>query len=273
VNSEHHALLESGGATRKEPGSWHVVVPGSWRSWSGPLGGLLNAIAVGAAADLVPDNTTPQATHTQFVRAFSDAPITIAASVERSGRSAQFVSVRGVQDTETVFTTSVVFGRRTSRLTTQRITAPAVRSPHQCPEIEFPADLVPFARRFEFRQASGAYPMSGAAEAELGAWLRLRDGTPVDTVAAVLMLDAMPPGLYPALTAPAVIASAELAVHLHADLAAHPVDDYVLAVARNVSSHDGWCVDEADLWARDGALLAQSRQLRRVLPLPGSPPR
>ncbi|QWF85120.1 acyl-CoA thioesterase [Amycolatopsis sp. CA-230715] len=262
-----HPLLQSSGATRVEPGQWVVTVPRSWGSWSGPLGGLLNAIAARAATDLTSPGTAPMATHTQFVRKFSDAPVSFTATVERAGGTTQFVTVRGTQDEQTVLITSVVCGRRAGRPVVQRVAAPVVPPPEECQEIGFPPELVPFGQRFEIRQASGAYPMSGAARAEMGAWLRLRPEVPTDALIAIVMMDAMPPGLYPTLTEPAAIVSAELSVHLHRDLIAYPVDGFALAVQRTVTDGDGWCVDEADLWDRDGGLIAQSRQQRRILAL------
>lgn len=265
--SEPHPLLRSSDATRVEPGRWVVTVPRSWGSWSGPLGGLLNAIAARAAADLTSAGATPMATHTQFVRKVSGAPVSFAATVERAGGTTEFVTVRGTQDDQTVLISSVVCGRRTGGPLVQRVSAPVVPPPEECQEIQFPPELVPFGQRFEIRQASGAYPMSGVARAEMGAWLRLRPEAPTDALIAIVMMDAMPPGLYPTLTEPAAIVSAELSVHLHRDLAEHPVAGFVLAVQRTVTDGDGWCVDEAELWDRDGALLAQSRQQRRILAL------
>jgi acyl-CoA thioesterase len=57
-------------------------------------------------------------------------------------------------------------------------------------------------------------------------------------------------------------------VHFHVDLESEPIDDWVFAIQRNVSCSDGWCVDETELWSRDGRLLVQGRQLRRVLGAP-----
>lgn len=268
MTSDSHPLLDSSGATRLEPGRWLVEVPRSWGSWSGPLGGLLNAFAVQAAADVTGEASAPMTTHVQFLRKFSDAPILFVATVERASASAEFVTVRGTQDEQTVLVGSVVCGHREGGgPVKQRVAAPLVKVPEECQEIGFPAQLVPFGQWFEIRHASGAFPMSGAPEAEMGAWLRLRPAVPVDPLIAVVMLDAMPPGLYPTLTEPAAIVSVELSMHLHRDLVAEPVDDYVLAVQRTVMNGGGWCVDEAELWDRDGGLLAQSRQQRRILEL------
>lgn len=262
-----HALLESSGATQKNPGEWTVHVPRTWWSWSGPLGGLLNALAAQAGSDLVDAAVVPQATHAQFLRNPDDAPISIVATVERATRSAAFVTARGTQGEEPVFLSTMVFAQRQEGAGQQRITAPEVPAPEECPEVQFPPEFVPFGQQFEIRPASGAYPITGSDTAEMGAWLRLRPAAPADSLVALVAMDAMPPGLYPTLSEPAPIVSAELSIHLHDDLERRSIDDYVLAVQRNVTSGNGWCVDEATLWDRAGALLAQSRQLRRILKL------
>ncbi|CAM4046409.1 thioesterase family protein [Nocardia ninae] len=262
---EKHALLESSGAIRKSPGEWVVHVPRTWWSWSGPLGGLLNALAAQAGADLVDAAAVPQATHTQFLRNPWDAPISLIATVERAGRTAEFVTVRGTQGEDTIFISTIVFAHRTGAAGQQRITAPSVPAPEDCPEIHFPPELVPFGQQFELRQACGAFPMTGSSTAEMGAWLRMRPEVAADSLVAIVAMDAMPPGLYPTLSEPLAIVSTELSIHLHGDLVRNPIDDFVLAVQRNITSGDGWCVDEASLWDRAGGLVASSRQLRRIL--------
>jgi hypothetical protein len=57
----------------------------------------------------------------------------------------------------------------------------------------------------------------------------------------------------------------QLTVHFHTDLRADPIPAAVLAVQRNVTTGGGWSVDEGELWSSAGRLLAQTRQLRRVL--------
>ncbi|MCI2416131.1 thioesterase family protein [Saccharopolyspora sp. K220] len=256
--------MKSSGAVREGPGRWEVEVPRSWWAWLGPQGGLLNALAARAAADLV--DGAPRATHAQFLRSPSEAPISFVATLERAGRTSQFVTVRGIQDGMPVLLASFVFARSIDGAPVeQRVEAPAVPRPEDSLEIEFPPELVPFGQQFVIRYGSGGIPMSGSAESEMAYWFRLQPAVPVDALVAIVLTDVMPPGIYPLLTEAAPIVSAELSVHLHVDLATRPVDDDVLVVQRNVTNGQGWCVDEADLWDRNGVLLAQSRQLRRVL--------
>lgn len=260
-----HPLVRSSCADREKPGRWTVRVPRSWFAWAGPLGGLLNALTVQAAADLVDPDRVPRASNLQFLRTATDAPMTLQATVDRTGRVSDFCSVRGEQAGELVFLASVVYGRPAEGPSVQLVSAPVVPPASTCQEIVFPPDLVPFGQQFEIRHAAGGLPMTGSKQATMSAWLR-RPGEPTDTLVAVVMMDAMPPGLYPTLTAPTAIVSAELSVHLHVDLDTHPVNEPVLAVQRTVASREGWCVDEGELWNPGGDLLAQSRQLRRILP-------
>lgn len=266
MNDESHPLVKSSGAVREGPGRWEVEVPRSWWAWLGPQGGLLGALAARAAADLVDDDLPPRATHAQFLRSPADGPISFAATLERAGRSSHFVTVRATQDGTPVLLASSVFARSTDGPPSQRrVTAPEVPAPQDSLEIEFPAELVPFGRHFVIRYGSGGIPMAGSAESEMAYWFRLRPDVPADSLVAIVLTDVMPPGIYPLVTEPVPVVSAELSVHLHADLTTEPVDDDVLVVQRNVSSGHGWCVDEADLWDSAGTLLAQSRQLRRIL--------
>jgi len=96
-------------------------------------------------------------------------------------------------------------------------------------------------------------------------WLRLDPPIPVDAAVSVIVVDALPPGIYPLLTAPVPIPTVQLSVHLHADLGAEPVEGFVLVVQRNVSTRAGVSIDETDVWDASGKLLVQARQLRRIL--------
>lgn len=51
---------------------------------------------------------------------------------------------------------------------------------------------------------------------------------------------------------------------MHGDLAGLDAAP-VLVRAANVSTCDGWSVDDTDIWDRYGVLLATARQTRRVL--------
>jgi acyl-CoA thioesterase len=110
-------------------------------------------------------------------------------------------------------------------------------------------------------------PLTGADEAQLTAWFRIVEPTPVDAAQAVMLLDAMAPAVYAKLRVPVAVPTLDFTVHLHAALDAEPVPagGWVLGRQRAVAAADGWEVDDGTLWDENGRLLATARQLRRVL--------
>jgi acyl-CoA thioesterase len=73
-----------------------------------------------------------------------------------------------------------------------------------------------------------------------------------------------PPALYGALEVPVPVPTADLYVHF-AGGASASTDPWALVRIGTSSAGDGWCVDDSEVWDRDGRLLASARQTRLVL--------
>jgi len=93
-------------------------------------------------------------------------------------------------------------------------------------------------------------------------WIRLLDEPDALTPAeqAVILLDALPPGLFAVRTTPVLIPTAEFTVHLA------PFDPSPWYRLRHHTTWatDDLCVDETELFTITGELAAQARQLRRI---------
>jgi acyl-CoA thioesterase len=102
-------------------------------------------------------------------------------------------------------------------------------------------------------------------EAELTAWIRLKEPAfePVET--ALILLDAMPPAFYAAATEPVVAPTADLAAHLTDGLAVADFEDWALIETTTEQASAGWALDSIQLWSQAGVLLAAARQTRRIL--------
>ena len=72
----------------------------------------------------------------------------------------------------------------------------------------------------------------------------------------------MPPALYGATAVPVAVPTVELSVSFTEAPAA---SGWVLLRISTRTAAGGWCVDDSEVWDRDGRLLAQGRQTRRVL--------
>jgi acyl-CoA thioesterase len=141
-----------------------------------------------------------------------------------------------------------------------------VLGPDDCPPLALPRGLAEFARQLEIRRATAARPLAGGGRAELVAWMRFRDGRPLDAEAATVLTDALPPALFATWTTPRPVPSAELTVHFGAALDDAPGAGWALVRIRAEHAGSGWAVDDAAVWSQAGRLLALGRQSRRILP-------
>ena len=257
-------LLQQIRGHRVDEGHWTAQIDRDWWSWAGPHGGLLTALNLHAAMDTAP-GMAPRALSVRFHGPSDDSLLDVHSSEERPGASTAIVTTETRQGGRTVLSmlTTMTAGR--SGPSVQHAQPPIAAPPEQCEPLELPVEFVPFGQHVEIRPVGGALPLSGSDVAEMRAWLRLKPSIPFTAPVAAVLVDALAPGIFPRLTEPVAVPTVELSVHFHADLEAEPIDDYVLAIQRNVSCSDGWCIDETELWSPDGRLLVQGRQLRRIL--------
>jgi acyl-CoA thioesterase len=105
----------------------------------------------------------------------------------------------------------------------------------------------------------GDPPFSSSDHGEAGGWLGLRQERPLDAPAIALLADAWFPAPWPLLSDLAPAPTIDLTVHFRAPL---PVaDTLLLGRFRSRVVRDGFFDEDGELWAPDGTLVAQSRQL------------
>lgn len=239
----------------------------SWWSWAGPHGGLLAAVALRAGRSLAGPGRTPRALSVQLLRTVEDGEVRPEAHLVREGGASSTVSsvLRG-SDGGVVLQAVLTSGRARGGGEPYAVVGmPQVPSPQDCAPLALPVELVPYGQHFEHRPAAGALPFSGGDRAELVAWVRLRADDPLDTAALTVLVDAMPPALYGVVREPVVVPTVELTVAYASGLDEAPRRGWVLVRIATRTAADGWCVDDSEVWAPDGVLLAQARQTRRVL--------
>jgi acyl-CoA thioesterase len=109
----------------------------------------------------------------------------------------------------------------------------------------------------------GNPPFSSSDRGETGGWLGLREERPVDALAIAVLADAWFPAPWPRLRALAPAPTIDLTIHFRAPL---PLSDtLLLGHFTNRLVRDGFFDEDGELWAPDGTLIAQSRQLGLLL--------
>jgi acyl-CoA thioesterase len=250
-----------------------------WRAGRGPHGGYLAAILLRALIESVADETrSPRSLTIHYARAPKPGPVQIVTTIERQGRSLSTLSARMHQGEELI---ALVLGAFSVPWGGPEI------SQVQMPNVE-PADpsregvkLIEhggpeFARHLILQpRIEGALFAQGEQPMEVRAWMGLAEPRPIDALSLAFFADALIPAPYMRLPEPAAVPTVDLTVHFQehmpreADAASSPQGDpreLCLARTRTELIHDGFFVEDGAIWASDGTLLAQSRQLAIVIP-------
>ncbi len=232
-----------------------------WNIVDGPNGGYVAAIIARAIGCEIADPTrTLRSLTVHFLARPRFETATIDVTIERTGRSVSSASATMRQGDRLLCTALAAF-------------SVPLESPHSW-AMGLPAEanragnddrpeLPPAADNWMTDLQYDAPFFSGRGTARVAGWIRTLDPRPLDTIALVAISDALPPAPFPRVDAPMMVPTIDLTVHIRADLP-HPTmtaDDSVFA--EFVTNHlaGGFNDEDGFVWAPDGTLLAQSRQL------------
>jgi acyl-CoA thioesterase len=245
-------------------GRYEGEIRGGWWTPRGPLGGYVMALMLRGLEEAVADRARmPRSCTMHFLRPPKPGPIAVEATVERAGRTLTSVSGRMVQEGKLMGLALGAFSTAWEGPLLAGAPIPDVDPPQDrmtsgrrgIPDIVPP----PFIERVVFQHRFGAPLFSGADEGEVGGWLGLREERPIDAAAVALLADAWFPAPWPRLRALAPAPTIDLTIHFRAPL---PIaDGLLLGRFRSSLTRDGFFDEDGELWAPDGTLVAQSRQL------------
>ena len=248
-------------------GAWRGAIAPGWETPRGPLGGYVMAILMRGLELAVADpERAVRSVSVHFLRPPTDGPVSVSARVERAGRSLSTVSGRLEQEGDLI---AIAIGAYSKSWESPRLSEVAM------PEVEPPPadardapvgpldETPPFMDRIVFVSRFGDPPFSGSTRGEVGGWIGLRERRPLDAPAIALLADAWFPAPWPRLSELAPAPTIDLSVHFRAPL---PLDDsLLLGRFTNRLVRDGFFDEDGELWAPDGTLVAQSRQLGLLL--------
>jgi acyl-CoA thioesterase len=270
-------------------------VSADWRAGRGPHGGYLAAMLLRALTETVADpERAPRSLTIHYARAPAPEPVTIHTVVERAGRSLSTLSARMEQDGKLIALALSAFSVPWRAQEIVEPTMPTVEpaEPRSDPPRPPHPLAPPFTHQMEFQPRLGTAPFTGAdAPMEIGGWLALVEPRPLDALALAFFSDALFSPPFIRLRERATTPTIDLTIHfreplprtagsaLHAaDLergaadpearAADPDSDgRCFARFHSTLVHQGFFEEDGVIWAADGTVLAQSRQLAIVLAL------
>jgi len=237
------------------------AISADWSAPLGPNGGYVAAIVVRAFEPLFPGRHIRSLT-CHYLRRPAIAPIELRTEVVREGRRMATARLSGFQDDKEVLTAIAAFSSPGLDVVAEwSPRLPAVEPPNG-KWVPAPDGAPTLFRQMHLQPRIGDPPFSGKpAEAPTaGGWIELADPPDqIDAAVVALYTDIWwPPSLSP-LTTPAGAPTIDLTIHFRADL---PLPaDYALVTFETRLSAGGFVEEDGWIWARDGRLIAHSRQL------------
>jgi acyl-CoA thioesterase len=247
-------------------GLWEGAIADGWATPRGPLGGYVMALMLRAFELAIADPVrSPRSVTMHFLRVPEVGPVSLAATVERAGRSLSTLSGRMEQDGRLL---GLALGAYSIPWESPRLgddAFPDVVTPEgRQPVPDLGRGTPPaFTEQLTMQHRFGSPPFSQADEGETGGWLGLREERAVDALTIAILADAWFPAPWPRLKKLAPAPTVDLTIHFRVPL---PLPDtLLLGRFTNRLVRDGFFDEDGELWTPDGALVAQSRQLALLL--------
>lgn len=255
-------------------GVFAAEVSPDWRAGRGPHGGYLAAMLLRALIETVADPARmPRSLTVHYARAPEPGPVSIRTVVERAGRSLSTLSARMERDGSLCALALAAFSVPWRAPEIAENSMPEVAPPDRVREAGTlqAHGAPPFTRQLVFQQRAGTTPFSSSEQPmEIAGWLGLADPRPIDALSLAFFSDALFPPVLVRLTEPAVCPTVDLTVHFRSRPQSTPTPDSTeLCLVRFRSSvvREGFFEEDGVIWAADGTVLAQSRQLAILMPL------
>ena len=253
-------------------GAFDARLDTAWWVQRGPNGGYLAAIILRAFVEAVGDDErAPRSLTVHYAAPPVEGPVSVRTRIERAGRSLTSVSARMEQGDRLIAVAVAALSKPRPGPEFCDLDMPVVAPPESIPPRPPPAEAPPIAHRWDTRFAVGQHPFDGqpGREALGGGWIRLEEPQMLDAPAVAAVADAWIPPIFSRTHEPLVVPTIDLTVHFRTALP-HPgiaADGFLLAVFRTGVAADGFLEEDGEVWAPDGTLVAQSRQLAAILPL------
>lgn len=230
----------------------------------GPFGGATAALilrAIEAQADRIGE---PMALTVAYAAPIADGEFRVDVDLVRTNRTNQHWTAAISHDVEVKCTATAVFGIRRDVWSDTEAVMPAVGEPASYPSATWPPGVA-FFGNYDVRVIDGAPPVhEPPAQSSLSTfWVRHHPERRLDFPALAALADIFYPRVFLRLGRPVPASTVSMTTYFHAraDDLERVGDDYVLATARAQCFAGGYFDQAAQLWSRDGALLATTNQI------------
>lgn len=263
------ALRRSTSLEKVSPSLSRGRIDPSWHQGRGAFGGLAAALLLSAMEDEVADpERTPRTLTVHFCAPCID-DFELRTEIVRKGNRVAHAAGRLVSASsgEVMTMASATFCRsRTESIAYATSKMPLVKAPNELGDFPRGVPGIPkFFENVDARFCGDVMPFSGAKEARVAAWVRMRQdlGLDLDASVAAMLLDILPPAVSAMFSMPRPLASVDFTVHFFSSLPANPLpprDAYYLEAITSRWAGNGYSEELRDLWTAEGVLVAQCRQ-------------
>lgn len=245
-------------AARAIDGGFAATIPDNWMQGRTSYGGFSAALALTAAQRLDANLPPLRSAQVSFVGPLA-GEVEVRARFLRRGRNASWVSAEVISAAGVGLTATFVFMGpvENSTLHLHNVPPPAGMIPPEdaarLPEGRGPGFGVHFDRGFAVARSETKAP-------ELNWWIRLKDTTGLDPMAAlVLLADALPPGVMPLMDAWSPVSSMTWLINLLTPLPQTRDGWFLLRAAGNYAEQ-GCSSQDMAIWNADGQAVAVGMQ-------------
>jgi hypothetical protein len=250
-------------------GHWRGHTSVDYRNMVGPYGGITAAVVLNAILQHPARLGEPVALTVNYAGPIQDGEFDIEVEVFRTNRATQHWSLRLVQGRERTpaLSATAVTALRRAAWSGPELGMPVVPPFDSLPRAHIDLAGVPWTARYDMRFVRGALsldpatPASGDSHTEV--WMRDQPPRPLDLASLCAMCDGFFPRIF--LRRPGFVpaGTVSMTVYFHADAAALAAQHEapVLGVARAQVFAQGFFDQTAQVWGRDGGLLASSHQI------------
>ena len=265
------AFSEATSLKQISSGRFAGFIPAGWRVIVGVHGGLIAALFARAASTAAGPERNLRSLTVHFVRPAAEGEVELAVEVEREGRRMINLSIRMIQAGETVATCLAAADAARESISHDRLRLPDVPPAETLNSLEYIAGAMPqFMEHADFRPVAGGGPGNPEADgrASVDLWMRMIGDAPLDHAACAFLTDAGWPTIFALKGRMHGAPTIDLTIHFRSQLPPANKDPWVYGSFESLLVHEGHFEESGTLWASDGTVLVQSRQLALVLPLP-----
>jgi acyl-CoA thioesterase len=227
-----------------------------------PFGGLTAAVALNGLLLQSERFGDPVSLTVNFVAPIQRGEFFVEPRLIRSGRSTQHWSVQIVQNDEVTTSAIAFFGTRRPTWSLTEAVPPETPGPEEAVRFKPPRDLMRWPDMYDIRYARGQLRADNP-DSVTHNWISDAQPRALDYLSLTAYCDTFVPRLLFRRPLFVPLGTVSLNIYFHVDaaeLAAHGAEP-VLGVAYGQVFHKGYFDQQAQVWGRDGRLLATTQQV------------